>query len=141
MPKYIQFSRESECWSTPQALYDRLDSMYHFTLDAAANDENHKCAKYFTKKDDGLAQSWQGESVFCNPPYGRVIRDWVKKAYDESQNGALVVMLLPVRTSVAWFQDYVYPHAKVEFIRGRVKFGNAKNPAPFDSMVCVFGEV
>jgi site-specific DNA-methyltransferase (adenine-specific) len=73
-----------------------------------------------------------------NPPYGREIGQWVKKAYNESRNGATVVCLLPARTDTAWWHDYVLPMATVTFIRGRLKFGDSKNSAPFPSAVAVF---
>lgn len=126
-------------WETPQDFFDKLDAEYHFTVDVAATPENAKCAKYYTMTDNGLSKSWGGETVWCNPPYGRVIKDWVRKAYDESQTpGTVVVMLLPARTDTAWFHDYCKQGA-VEFIRGRLRFGGSKENAPFPSMVVVFG--
>lgn len=124
-------------WPTPQWLFDQLNEQYSFTLDAAADDENHKCERYFTAKEDGLSQKWWGV-VFCNPPYGRHIGKWVKKAYDEAKCGATVVMLLPARTDTAWYHDYC-TKGQITFIRGRLKFGTAKNSAPFPSMIVVFG--
>lgn len=81
-----------------------------------------------------------GETVFCNPPYGRYIREWVKKAYEESKKpGTKVVMLLPSRTDAGWFHDYCL-QGKIEFLRGRLKYGDAKENAPFPSMLVIFGE-
>lgn len=135
----VMFSSKTDLWATPQDFFDELDKEFHFTLDPCANDENHKCEKYFTKETDGLSQSWSDETVFCNPPYGRVIKDWVKKCRDEADNGATVVGLLPARTDTAWFHDYIYKKAKeVRFVRGRLKFGGSNNSAPFPSMVVVF---
>lgn len=77
--------------------------------------------------------------MFCNPPYGREIKDWVRKCYEESKKpNTVVVMLIPARTDTAYFHEYIYKRAEVRFIRGRLKFGDAKNSAPFPSMVVVF---
>ena len=125
---------------TPKKLFDELNMVFHFTLDPCALPENAKCEKFFTPEDDGLSQNWGGHRVFCNPPYGREIADWVKKAYEESEKpDTLVVMLLPVRTDTAWFHDYVLGNADIHFLRGRLRFGGAKDPAPFPSMLVYFG--
>lgn len=77
--------------------------------------------------------------MFCNPPYGRVIGDWVKKAYEESKKpDTLVVMLIPARTDTKWFHDYIYHKAEIRFIKGRLKFGGSNNSAPFPSMVVIY---
>lgn len=91
----VMFSRASDEWETPAKLFDGLNAIYHFTLDAAATDVNALCLRWFTREQDGLAQSWAGETVWCNPPYGRQIAKWVKKAWEESRKpGTKVVMLL-----------------------------------------------
>lgn len=128
---------QTEEWETPQALFDSLDDEFHFTLDPCASKENAKAEKYFTREQDGLLQSWEGEVVFCNPPYGRPIRDWVKKAAEEAAKGATVVMLLPVRTDAAWFHDNLYGKAEIRFIKGRLRFGGATENAPFPNMICI----
>lgn len=90
---------------------------------------------------DGLSQDWGGETVFCNPPYGRHIGNWVKKSYEEAHKpNTTVVMLIPARTDTQYFHDYIYqkPNVEVRFIKGRLKFGNSNNSAPFPSMVVVF---
>ena len=134
------FSSNDMNWSTPQNLFDELDKEFHFTLDPCADDENHKCDRYYTKEQDGLAQDWSGEVVFCNPPYGRVIGRWVEKAFREVYAGKCraAVLLLPARTETKWFHDFIYHRAEIRFIRGRVRFGGAVNNAPFPSMVVVF---
>lgn len=135
----LMFSSATDQWATPQDFFDRLDSEFNFTLDPCADTSNHKCDTYFTKEDDGLQQSWKGHTVFCNPPYGKVIKDWVKKSYEESRDKATtVVMLIPARTDTAYFHDFIYGKAEIRFIRGRLKFNNAKHAAPFPSMVVVF---
>ena len=114
------------------------------SLDAAATAKTAKCPMYFTPETDGLSQSWdRGGAVFCNPPYGREISKWVKKAYTETaRTKKPIVMLLPARTDTAYFHDYIYNKAEIRFIRGRLKFsdenGTASNSAPFPSMVVIF---
>ena len=128
----LMFSSKTDLWATPQEFFDELDSEFSFTLDPCATPENAKCQKYYTEKENGLNQDWAGETVFCNPPYGRAIKDWVKKCYEESRKShTTVVMLIPARTDTAYFHDYIYHKAReVRFIRGRLKFGNATNSAP-----------
>lgn len=133
----VMFSSKSGCWETPQYFFDRLDEEFHFDLDAAALPENAKCMRYYTPDTNGLEQPWRG-TVWCNPPYGRDVKDWVRKGYEESRKGATVVMLLPARTDAHWFHDYIYGKADVRFVRGRLKFGGGANSAPFPSMVVIF---
>jgi len=134
------FSSTTNEWETPQDFFDKLNEEFNFTLDPCATPQNAKCKKFYTIKEDGLKQNWQGETVFCNPPYGRSIKDWVRKCYEESKKpNTIVVMLIPARTDTTYFHDYIYHKAKeIRFVRGRLKFGNCKNHAPFPSMVVVF---
>jgi len=132
-------------WCTPQAFFDALDAEFGFKLDAAATDKTAKCAEYYTPETDGLINSWRrvdGGAVFCNPPYGREIGKWVRKAYEEAQAGAKVVLLIPARTDTSYFHDYIYGKAEIRFVRGRLKFtdddGQAFDPAPFPSMVVIY---
>lgn len=135
----VLFSSKEEKWATPQDFFDKLNDEFHFTLDAAASPDNAKCANYFTEEQDGLAQSWEGHTVWCNPPYCRKTGLWVKKAYEEHQRtGCTVVMLLPSRTDVRWFHDYILGKAEIRFIKGRLKFGENKNSAPFPSIVVIY---
>lgn len=124
-------------WATPQGFFDALNREFSFTLDPCSTHENAKCEKHYTKEDDGLSKNWGGEVVFCNPPYGRELPKWVKKCYEESRH-ADVVMLIPARTDTRWFHDYIYGRAEIRFIKGRLKFGNAKQAAPFPSMVAIY---
>ncbi len=107
--------------------FDPLNERFGFTLDAAAAPHNAKCERYFTRADDGLAQSWAGETVWCNPPYSN-IGDWVRKAHREYLTCNGIVMLLPAnRTEQGWWQDEVEPYRegkalRVEFLRGRMRF-------------------
>jgi len=135
----VHYSSASGEWETPQNLYDALDHTFHFTLDPCASQGNAKCAKFYTKEQDGLEQSWAGEVVFMNPPYGREIGKWVRKAFLEwKHNGVPVVLLLPARTDTTWFHECCIYAAAIHFIRGRLHFGGAKNGAPFPSMLVYF---
>ena len=132
------WSRNLDEWETPQDFYERIDNEFHFNLDPCSTDENHKTMLYYTKQQDGLKQPWGGCRVWCNPPYSNV-KAWVRKAYNEARHpNTLIVMLLPARTDTKWFQDYVLHRSEVRFIRGRLKFSNAKNNAPFPSMLVIF---
>ncbi|MBO7171333.1 MAG: hypothetical protein J6V52_00025 [Bacteroidaceae bacterium] len=130
----LMFSSKTDMWATPQWFFDELDKEFNFTLDACAVKENAKCERFFSPEDDGLSKEWTG-TVWCNPPYGRTIGQWVKKA---AESKATIVMLLPARTDTKWFHDYIYKKAEVRFIRGRLKFGGCDNSAPFPSMVVIF---
>lgn len=135
----VHYSSKSNEWATPQNLFDELDDEFNFTLDPCATDENAKCSKYFTIEDDGLSKDWSNEVVFMNPPYGREIKKWIKKAYEESLNGATVVCLIPARTDTTYWHDFIFGKANdIRFLRGRLKFGNSKNSAPFPSAIVVY---
>ena len=132
----VHFSSKTDLWATPQGFFDILNSEHGFTLDVCASPENAKCASFFTEEDDGLSKTWAGV-CWMNPPYGREIGKWMKKAYESSLAGAKVVCLVPARTDTAWWHNYAMK-GKVEFLRGRLKFGGSKNSAPFPSAVVIF---
>ena len=139
----VHYSSKSNEWDTPQPFFNKLNEHYQFTLDPCATESSAKCAKYFTESDNGLAQSWSGETVFMNPPYGRQIGNWIKKAYEESQNGnTTVVCLIPSRTDTKYWHNYCMKAHEIYFVKGRLKFGNEAaskgNSAPFPSAVVVF---
>jgi phage N-6-adenine-methyltransferase len=136
----VHFSSEKMDWETPQDFFDKLNEEFHFTLDGAASDYNHKCVKYFTEADNSLIQDWSGETVWLNPPYGRILLPkFVKKAYEEGQKpGTTVVMLIPSRTDTRYFHDYILNKAEIRFLKGRLKFVGAKDAAPFPSMVVIY---
>jgi phage N-6-adenine-methyltransferase len=137
----LMFSSKTELWATPQKFYDKMNTQYNFTLDVCAIPENAKCSKFFTPEIDGLKQDWTG-TCWMNPPYGRGIIKWVKKAYEEAliKKSCMVVALLPARTDTIWFHNYIYKkeNVEIELIKGRLKFGDGQNSAPFPSMVAVF---
>lgn len=130
------FSSKTPEWATPIALFRELDAEFGFELDVCSTHENAKCARHFTRDDDGLAQEWAGV-CWMNPPYGREIGTWVRKAYEASQRGATVVCLLPARTDTAWWHTYCCL-GEARFLRGRLKFNDGKGSAPFPSVVVVF---
>jgi site-specific DNA-methyltransferase (adenine-specific) len=133
----VMTSSKSVEWPTDPAVFAELDAEFGFSLDPCATSENAKCSRFFTLEDDGLAQAWTGR-VFMNPPYGRAIGAWMRKAWEASRTTAeLVVCLVPARTDTAWWHDYA-TRGEIRFLRGRLKFGDAKSAAPFPSAVVVF---
>ena len=135
----VHYSSKTNEWSTPQDFFNELNKEFNFTLDPCATSENAKCTKYFTVEDDGLKQDWSKDTVFMNPPYGREIKRWIKKAYEESLKGATVVCLIPSRTDTAYWHNYIFGKADdIRFIKGRLKFGGSKNPAPFPSAIIIY---
>ena len=134
------FSSATGDWSTPQDFFDDANREFKFDLDVCASHENAKCARFYTRLDNGLGHSWKGYTCWMNPPYGREIGAWVKKAYEEGCLGTTVVGLLPARTDTKWFHDYIYGKTEIRFVKGRLKFGGSKNSAPFPSMLIVWGK-
>ena len=128
-------------WATPPELFAELDAEFHFTLDPCATPENAKCPRYFTEAQNGLEQSWAGERVFMNPPYGAEIYAWTRKALREAADGALVVGLLPASTDLRWWHEDVVGHAEVRYLRGRVRFltgGPYRASGFFPSVVAIW---
>ncbi len=132
------FTSQTDLWATPQDFFDKLNKEFKFELDVCAIEENAKCEKYFTPEIDGLKQEWNG-NVWMNPPYGRSIGTWMKKAYESSLDGAMVVCLIPARTDTKWWHEYCMK-GEIRFIKGRLKFGGSKNSAPFPSAVVIFSD-
>jgi site-specific DNA-methyltransferase (adenine-specific) len=131
------FSSKSDEWITPQWLFDALDFEFGFTLDPCSTHENAKCKRHFTIEENGLEQDWSGETVFMNPPYGRNISLWMRKAYAESLNGAVVVCVIAARTDRKWWHSYAM-RGEIRLLRKRVKFANAEYYAPFPTAIVVF---
>ena len=136
----VMYSSATVEWETPQYLFDALDKEFHFTLDPCSTDANAKCAKHYTKEQDGLAQDWTGETVYCNPPYGREMPKWIRKCYEHFIGGGTAVMLIPARTDTIAFHEYIYGKAEIRFLRGRLRFNNSKDNAPFPSMIVIYKE-
>lgn len=122
------FSSAHDHWETPDEIYDDLYAEFRFSLDPCPIEADF----------DGLALSWQGHTVYINPPYSD-IEPWISKAYEESKNvDTVVVMLLPARTDMGWFHHYALKANEIRFIEGRLRFGGVQVNAPFPSMVVVF---
>lgn len=132
----ILFSHSTDEWGTPQDFFDELDKEFHFELDVAASCENYKCDWFFTSDENGLEEDWGSVTAWCNPPYSN-IKEWAKKC---SEHRGVAAMLVPARTDTKWFHDYCYnkPYVEIRFIKGRLKFSNSKNSAPFPSMLVIF---
>ena len=128
----VHFMSATAHWSTPKELYDALNEEFHFNDDPCPINIPDP---FYT--DDGLARPW-GDRVFINPPYGKAISKWLHRAYTEGRNGKVVVCLIPSRTDTRWWHDYVMKASEIRFIRGRLKFGDSKNSAPFPSVIVIF---
>ncbi len=114
----IIFSHKNTVWATPQDFFDELDKKFNFTTDVCATSENTKCAIFFSPETDGLQQEWTG-TCWMNPPYGKEISSWVKKAHLEVSTGKCkVIALLPARTDTKWFH---------ELILGNMRFNSSKD--------------
>jgi phage N-6-adenine-methyltransferase len=146
----VAHSSKTDEWATPQATFDKLNKQYQFGLDVCALQSSAKTDAWYgpdhpdVSRRNGLQQDWttdaNGQPIWMNPPYGRTIGDWMQKAVKATEEGATVVCLIPARTDTSWFQDTVLRlqdegRADIEFVRGRLKFGNAKNSAPFPSLI------
>lgn len=131
------FTSATDDWFTPQDFFDAQNKKYGpFDIDVCADANNAKCQVFFTKEQNGLLQEWKGK-CWMNPPYGKQIKQWMKKAYESSQQGATVVCLVPARTDTGWWHDYAMK-GEIIFVRGRLKFGGATWNAPFPSALIVF---
>ncbi len=136
----VMFSSKTGQWATPQEFFNKLDWRFGpFDLDPCATPHNTKCANFYTEAEDGLSKDWTGHTAFINPPYGRGIDKWIKKAYEAAQKpDTKIVMLIPARTDTRYWHDYVMKASEIYFVKGRLKFGNSDNSAPFPSAVVVF---
>jgi len=125
-------------WSTPQSLFDKLNAEFGFSIDVCADHDNKKVVPYLTR-EQGLSAPWRGK-CWLNPPYGREISAWMKKAFEESLSGATVVALVPSRTNAPWWHDYVMRSDEIRFIRKKVPFVGSKRGVPFfGSVIVIFG--
>lgn len=141
MNNKLMFSTNNDELSTPSDFYQKLNKIYNFTFDLAATKENTKNLNFFSKEDNSLLQDWHKIDgwLWCNPPYSKgSLKLFYKKAYEEVLKGAKIIMLVPARTDTIYFHKYAYKKFKIEFIKGRLKFGDNKNAAPFPSMIIKF---
>lgn len=133
------FSSETEMWATPQNLFNRLNEEFQFNTDVCAIQDNAKCEHFFSPEINGLDQEWKG-SCFMNPPYGKVIYDWLEKAYMESLKGSIVVCVIPARTDTRYFHEFCMRASEIRLVKGRLKFGDSNNSAPFPSAIIIFNK-
>lgn len=134
------YSSKSENWETPQALFDDLNNKFNFEWDLCASPDNAKCINFYSKDNDGLKQIWDKTS-YMNPPYGRGIDQWVKKAYEQSnKHKNTIVCLLPVRSDTKWWHNYVMKSSIIFLLDKRLSFQKtgANNKAPFPACIVVF---
>jgi len=125
--KNIHFSSLTDHWSTPKSIYDLLNKEFHFNYDPCP----------LNSEKDLYSEEW-GSVVFCNPPYSE-LRKWLMKCYYHSLCGNIVVALIPSRTDTIAWHDYVMQASEIRFIKGRLKFGDSKNSAPFPSAIVIWG--
>jgi phage N-6-adenine-methyltransferase len=140
-------SSVDDTWTTPKDLYNKLNDEFNFGLDAAAMKSSTLVIDNWYGPDhdditrrDAFTRNWTndavGKSIWLNPPYGRSIKTWTSKSVQENRGGGTVVLLVPARTDTTWWHDHLIQH-EIRFIKGRLKFGNQKNPAPFPSAIVV----
>lgn len=150
------FTSRSEEWETPNYVIEALSPEFKFVLDVCADESNNKAEYFYTKEMDSLTRDWQEDveclafdvrprsecdnwAIWCNPPYGREISKWMQKAYLEGQSGLYpVVCLVHARTDTRWFHDWAMKADEIRLIKGRIKFGDGKNSAPFPSCLVIF---
>ena len=129
-------SKKTE-YSTPPKIVEPLIKEFNITKDVCASSENHKLPDYWTKEDDALAKTWEG-NCWMNPPFGRHISKWVRKAYSEASNGTKVC-LIPVRSNTKWWAE-VSPNSEIRFINGEVNFNNEPRGLWLPMCIIIFGE-
>ena len=131
------FSSSKDDWETPKEFFEKLNQEFNFDLDPCCSEITAKCEKFYTKEDDGLIQPWFG-SVYMNPPYGRQIVGWMKKAKEESEKGCIVVCLVPARTDTRWWHDYCMKSSEIRFLNRRLTFTGADNKSTFPAAIVIF---
>jgi phage N-6-adenine-methyltransferase len=134
----VMASSERMDWPTPQDYFAELHAEFEFTVDACASAENAKLARYWDECDEGLMQSWEGERVYMNPPYGRQLPRWILKAWNEIGHAEIIVALIPARVDTSYWHRYIFGHAEIRFLRGRLRFEGAANVAPFPVAVVIW---
>lgn len=137
-------SSKNETWQTPQWLLGAIlqaAGRTEFDLDPCSprSDGPVPAVHRWTKAEDGLALPWSG-LVFVNPPYSTALPKWVAKCLSEAANGAVVVALVPSRTDTRWWHQSIVGQADIVILRGRLKFGDSQNSAPFPSALAVWGD-
>jgi site-specific DNA-methyltransferase (adenine-specific) len=137
----VHFMSTNYEWETPDKVFEPLAKEFGIEFDVCATAANRKAKNFYSKEDNSLIKEWQhtrSKAVWMNPPYDNEIGKWVRKAYEEAKNGVTTVALLPARTDTAWFHNYILDKQEIRFLKGRIKFKEAKSSAPFPSMVVIF---
>lgn len=142
----VHFKSGNKEWETPESLFQPLRKEFNIVLDTCASESNTKCKAWIDRKMNSLVSNWYtmistirlDGAGWMNPPYGRGIDKWVRKAHEESLKGATIIALLPARTDTSWFHNYIHNKHEVRFLKGRIKFVDAKSSAPFPSMIVIF---
>ena len=143
-PLHHRTEAGTDDWRTPQEFFQKLHAEFSFFVDAAASAQNAMLPHYWTREVDGLVQDWVGVGgpVWCNPPYGRDVGEWVWKAWDAARRGNTVVMLIFARTDTKWWHQYAMRASEIRFVRGRLRFekpdGTRGATDPVPSAVLVF---
>ena len=137
MGLYVRPVKSTDIRETPDDFFEGLDREFHFDIDVCALPENAKCKVFYTPVDDGLKQDWSGKVCWMNPPYSQS-GVWMRKAFEESQRGAVVVCLVQSATDTKWWHDYAV-RGEIRFVRGRLRFKNTPSTAPFPSALVIFG--
>ena len=137
--KDLALRSELSNWRTPDWLFEALNNHFNFQADVCANDTNYLCDKYFTMEKSCFDNDWDYMN-FMNPPYGRQIGKFIERAYLQwTRHGRMTVALLPSRTDTKWFHNYIYNKSDYYFVRGRLRFNDQPNHAPFPSMIVLWG--
>lgn len=138
----VLFSSKCDAWTTPIELFKQLNDKWHFDIDACASDENALCKIFYSKACSILDQSFTNKKIFMNPPYGRNMYKFIQWCSSQQLNND-IVLLVPSRTDTKWFHDFIYkrPNVEIQFIKGRLKFGNGLGYAPFPSMIVIFNNL
>jgi site-specific DNA-methyltransferase (adenine-specific) len=131
-------SSERMDWPTPRDYFGKLHAEFDFTVDACASHDNACLPRYWTERDEGLMQSWAGERVYMNPPYGRQLPRWIEKAWNEAGVADIIVALIPARVDTDYWHRFIFGHAEIRFLRGRLRFKGARNVCPFPVAVVVW---
>ena len=132
-----QFESAKTDWETPDDVFIPLDKEFGFSLDVAASAQNTKCSSFLSEEDNALEKQWSG-TCWCNPPYGRDLQKWVRKAVIETWNHVTTVMFIPARTNTKWWHEFCIPFGEVRFVKGRPKFGGANQGLPWPLAIIIF---
>jgi len=132
-------NKTKQDYQTDPRLYSPLHQHFGFNYDLACNKENKLCKFGITPSEDSLSVDWHllEGYLWLNPPFAK-IEPWAKKCYEESLEGAKIVMLTPASVGSNWFHDWIYKKAWVRFLNGRLTYVGHKSPYPKDCQISIF---